>query len=55
VVSISVPDHDRAVGGQGVHWQRIPRIGRTGDGVAPFPVTAPQQTPGGASPAWSTR
>ncbi|TDC20938.1 glycosyl hydrolase [Streptomyces sp. 8K308] len=49
-VSIEAGHFDRAVGGQGVRWQRIPDLGRTGDGVTPFPVTAPRQTPGGRSP-----
>lgn len=37
----------RAVG----TWRRIDRIGRTGAGMTPYPVTAPRRTPGGtASP-----
>ncbi len=46
----------KAVGGKGVSWLRIPDIGRTGDGLTPSPVTAPQQTPGGSSPRleWTT-
>jgi hypothetical protein len=32
------------------HWQRIPDIGRTGDGMTPSPATAPSVTPGGTSP-----
>ena len=33
-----------------MRWGRLPDIGRTGDGMQPFPVTAPSQTPGGGSP-----
>jgi hypothetical protein len=33
-----------------VAWKRIPDIGRTGDGMEPFPVTAASQTPGAGSP-----
>ncbi|MFJ9356779.1 glycosyl hydrolase 115 family protein [Streptomyces mirabilis] len=37
----------RAVG----TWRRIDRIGRTGAGMTPYPVTSPRRTPGGtASP-----
>ena len=39
-----------AVGGNGVTWRRIPDIGRTGDGMQPFPLTAARQTPGGDGP-----
>ncbi|WP_407639018.1 glycosyl hydrolase 115 family protein [Actinacidiphila yeochonensis] len=49
-VSIEAAHHSRAVETRGVSWVRIPRIGRTGDGMEPFPVTAPRQTPGGAGP-----
>ena len=31
-------------------WPRIPDIGRTGDGMEPFPVTAAPQTPAAGSP-----
>ncbi|MFJ5100952.1 glycosyl hydrolase 115 family protein [Streptomyces sp. NPDC088554] len=37
-------------GGGGVTWRRVDRIGRTGAGMTPFPVTAPRQTPRGGSP-----
>ncbi|MPY52044.1 glycosyl hydrolase 115 family protein [Streptomyces acidicola] len=41
----------RAVGGSGVRWQRVDRIGRTGAGMTPWPVTAARRTPGrSASP-----
>lgn len=34
----------------GVYWKRIPDLGRTGDELTPFPVTAPGRAPGGAGP-----
>ncbi|MEE6262490.1 glycosyl hydrolase 115 family protein [Plantactinospora sonchi] len=49
-VSIPAAQHSRAVNSGGVHWQRIPDLGRTGDGLTPFPVTAPSRTPGGNGP-----
>ncbi|UCM91152.1 glycosyl hydrolase 115 family protein [Streptomyces marincola] len=49
-VSIEAAHHTRAVNTTGVHWRRIPDIGRTGDGMTPFPVTAGRRTPGGRSP-----
>lgn len=49
-VSIEAEHHCAAVGAAGIGWQRIPRIGRTGAGMEPIPVTAPRQTPGGGSP-----
>ena len=49
-VAMDAAHFSRAVGGNGVTWQRIPGIGRTGDGVEPFPVTAASQAPGGTSP-----
>jgi hypothetical protein len=45
-VSMEAGHYSRAVGGNGVTWQRIPDIGRTGDGVTPVPVTAEPQPPG---------
>ncbi|MDT0442407.1 glycosyl hydrolase 115 family protein [Streptomyces sp. DSM 41886] len=49
-VSIEAAHHSRAVNTSGVRWQRIPDIGRTGDGMTPFPVTAARRTPGGRGP-----
>lgn len=49
-VSMEASHFSNAVGSGAVSWQVIPDFGRTGDGVAPSPVTAPSQTPGGASP-----
>ncbi|MDX2913457.1 glycosyl hydrolase 115 family protein [Streptomyces griseiscabiei] len=49
-VAIDAEHHTRAVGSRDgrVRWRRIERIGRTGAGVTPWPVTAARQTPGGA-------
>ncbi|MBF9132464.1 glycosyl hydrolase 115 family protein [Plantactinospora sp. S1510] len=49
-VSIPAEHYTRAVDTGGVHWKRIPDLGRTGDGLTPFPVTAASRTPGGDSP-----
>ncbi|WP_330290569.1 glycosyl hydrolase 115 family protein [Streptomyces sp. NBC_00576] len=44
-VAIDADNYARVVGG----WRRLDRIGRTGAGMTPWPVTAPRRTPGGAS------
>jgi hypothetical protein len=58
-VAMEADHYSRAVGtggAAGIRWQTIPGIGRTGNGVAPFPARdgspagLPSQTPGGASP-----
>jgi glycosyl hydrolase family 115 (putative glucuronidase)/glycosyl hydrolase family 115 len=49
-VSMEASHASRFVNGNGVYWKVIPDIGRTGDGVKPFPVAAASQTPGGDSP-----
>ncbi|MGI5151139.1 glycosyl hydrolase 115 family protein [Plantactinospora sp. CA-294935] len=49
-VSIPAGQHTRAVNTGGVYWKRIPDLGRTGDGLTPFPVSAASRTPGGDSP-----
>ncbi len=49
-VSIDAAHYTHAVNTNGVTWTRIPDIGRTGDGMEPFPVTAAIQTPGVGSP-----
>ncbi len=49
-VSMEAAHHSRAVNTGGVRWQRIPDIGRTSDGMTPFPVTAARRTPGGRGP-----
>jgi hypothetical protein len=47
-VSIDADHYTKAVGGDGITWERLPDIGHTGAGMQPGPVTAPDQTPGGA-------
>ena len=49
-VAMEAEHYTRAVAAGPVRWQRIPEIGRTLGGMTPMPVTAPSQTPGGASP-----
>ncbi|HET9982036.1 MAG TPA: glycosyl hydrolase 115 family protein [Longimicrobiales bacterium] len=49
-VSMEAEHYTRAVGGGGVHWQRIPDLGRTLSGMTPFPVTASPRSAGGESP-----
>ncbi|MGW3646733.1 glycosyl hydrolase 115 family protein [Streptomyces sp. NPDC000878] len=44
-VAIDADNHSRMVGS----WRRLDRIGRTGAGMTPWPVTAPRRTPGGGS------
>ncbi|WP_129789689.1 glycosyl hydrolase 115 family protein [Promicromonospora panici] len=46
VVSIEAGHHSRAVSSRSAGWKTIDDIGRTGDGVIPWPVTAPTQVPG---------
>ncbi|MFD5478656.1 glycosyl hydrolase 115 family protein [Streptomyces hawaiiensis] len=48
-VSIEAAHFTRTIPAGGVSWRRIPGIGRTGDGLAPFPVTAARQ-PVGSGP-----
>ncbi|WP_328743913.1 glycosyl hydrolase 115 family protein [Streptomyces sp. NBC_00285] len=45
-VAVEAAHHSRNVPAQGVRWQRVPGIGRTGDGMEPFPVTTGARTPG---------
>ncbi|WP_237313381.1 glycosyl hydrolase 115 family protein [Streptomyces sp. AMCC400023] len=51
-VAIDAEHYARAVGSADgrVRWRRIERIGRTGAGVTPWPVTAARQAPGRAGP-----
>ncbi|MEU8173221.1 glycosyl hydrolase 115 family protein [Microbispora hainanensis] len=46
-VAIEAAHYTRAVSAEGAGWKVIPGIGRTGDGVTPWPVTAASRTPGG--------
>lgn len=45
VVSMEAAHYTRATGSDGITWATIPGIGRTGNGLALFPVTAPEQSP----------
>lgn len=49
-VSMDADHYTTALGGNGVSWQRIPDIGRTGSGMEATPVTTASQVPGGNSP-----
>ncbi|HSK97862.1 MAG TPA: hypothetical protein VK891_14665, partial [Euzebyales bacterium] len=46
-VSMAGGHHSRAVETGDVSWKLLPDIGRTGDGMAPWPVVNAQRTPGG--------
>ena len=50
VVSIEAMHYSKAVGSNGIRWQTIPDLGRTGSAVTPFPVTAAPQQPGNNTP-----
>jgi hypothetical protein len=50
VISIEAGHFTKAGNANGITWKVLPDHGRTGDAVTPFPVTAPEQKPGGASP-----
>jgi hypothetical protein len=49
-VSIEADHYTKAVGAEGVSWQRLSGIGRTGAGMEPWPVTSASRTPGPSSP-----
>jgi hypothetical protein len=49
-VSIQADHYTKAVGTEGVSWQRLPGIGRTGAGMEPWPVTSASRTPGPNGP-----
>ncbi|MFE2264252.1 glycosyl hydrolase 115 family protein [Streptomyces griseosporeus] len=49
-VAIDAEHYTRAVGTRDIGWLRVDRLGRTGAGMTPVPVTAPAQTPGGNGP-----
>ncbi|MGI5161676.1 hypothetical protein [Microbispora sp. CA-102843] len=46
-VAIEAAHYTRAVSASGAGWKVVPGIGRTGDGVTPWPVTAESRDPGG--------
>lgn len=50
-VAINAENYTHTTAGEGVAWKLIPDLGRTASAMAPFPVTAPVQTPGGSSPS----
>jgi glycerophosphoryl diester phosphodiesterase len=49
-VSIEAAHYTSKVNTAWVQWTIIPGIGREGDGITPFPVTAAEQTIGGGTP-----
>lgn len=49
-ISFNAGRFTRAVNSNTVKWQLLPDHGRTGDAVTVFPVTAPEEKPGGSSP-----
>ena len=49
-VSMEAAHYTHAVDAPPITWGRIPNLGRTGDAVTAYPVTAPSQTPGGDRP-----
>ncbi len=49
-VSILSPDFSRAIHSNGIAWKILPGLGKFGDAVTTFPVTAGEQTPGDAAP-----
>jgi hypothetical protein len=49
-VAMEAEHYTEAVAAAPIRWQLIPDLGRTLSAMAPFPVTAPRQSPGGDSP-----
>lgn len=49
-LSIPATGFSQSVANGQAGWQRVPALGRTGDGMMPVPVTAPAATPGPGSP-----
>jgi hypothetical protein len=49
-VSMEAAHYTKVVDTAEIKWKLLPGIGRTGDGLTPFPVTAARQTPGGDAP-----
>ncbi len=50
VVSMEAAHFSKAVNTHGLQWKVLPDLGRTGDAVAIFPVTAKEQRPGETGP-----
>lgn len=44
-VSIEASHYSKAISSNGIRWQILPGIGRTGDGITSFPVTASAHVP----------
>jgi hypothetical protein len=49
-VAMDADHHTAAVGGDGIAWQRVRDLGRSGSGMRINPPTAASRTPGGDSP-----
>lgn len=49
-IAIDADHADRAVGVDGIEWQRVEGVGRDCAGLTPVPVTAPSRTPGRDAP-----
>lgn len=49
-VSMAADHYSRKVDGAAITWTVLPDIGRKGNGITPFPVTAAAVEPGGESP-----
>jgi hypothetical protein len=49
-VAMEAEHYSRKVDASDIGFRLLPNIGRSGSGLAPFPVTAKSQTPSGASP-----
>lgn len=49
-VSIEADHFTSQVNSNGITWKVLPDHGRTGSAITPFPVTSPEQKPGGDAP-----
>jgi hypothetical protein len=49
-VSVEAAHYTKAVDANGITWKILPDLGRTGDAITTFPVTAAAQQPAGGSP-----
>ncbi len=49
-ISVEAEHYTLAVDAPAVKWQIIPDLGKTLSAITPFPVTSPEQSPGGNSP-----